>query len=225
MSTQAPRSTWVIRVGMAHRRLFICVALGLLAILLLRATDLGVAARVLIGWDVGVMIYLVVVAIIMARSSTVAAIKRNASLQDEGAFAILVLTVAAALASLGAIFLELAGLRPDDPRYGFYITLAIVTVVLSWAFTHTIFALHYAHEFYGEGTRGKGLKFPDDHAPDYWDFVYFSFVIGMTFQVSDVAITQKSVRRIVVAHGALSFFFSTAIVAMMVNIAAGLFQK
>ena len=119
MSTQAPRSTWVIRVGMAHRRLFICVALGLLAILLLRATDLGVAARVLIGWDVGVMIYLVVVAIIMARSSTVAAIKRNASLQDEGAFAILVLTVAAALASLGAIFLELAGLRPDDPRYGF----------------------------------------------------------------------------------------------------------
>ena len=98
-------------------------------------------------------------------------------------------------------------------------------MVLSWAFTHTIFALHYAHEFYREGARSKGLKFPDDHAPDYWDFVYFSFVVGMTFQVSDVAITQKSVRRMVVAHGALSFFFSTAIVAMMVNIAAELFQK
>ena len=139
--------------------------------------------------------------------------------------AILILAVIAAVASLGAIFAELAVLKPDDPRYGLYIALAIVTVVLSWAFTHTIFALHYAHEFYGEDADAKNLKFPDDDEPDYWDFIYFSFVVGMTFQVSDVAISQKSTRRMVVAHGALSFFFSTAIVAMMVNIAAGLFQK
>jgi uncharacterized membrane protein len=179
----------------------------------------------LIGWDVGVLIYLVWAAIIMARCSTVASIRRNASIQDEGAFGILLLAVAAALASLGAIFAELAVLDAKSPNYGVYIALAIITVVLSWTFTHTIFALHYAHEFYGEGARAKGLKFPDDEKPDYWDFVYFSFVVGMTFQVSDVAITQKSMRRMVVAHGALSFFFSTAIVAMMVNIAAGLFQK
>ena len=69
----------------------------------------------------------------------------------------------------------------------------IATVVLSWTFTHTIFALHYAHEFYGEHARQRGLKFPDDGQPDYWDFVYFSFVIGMTFQVSDVAVTHKSI--------------------------------
>ena len=96
---------------------------------------------------------------------------------------------------------------------------------MSWTFTHTIFALHYAHDFYGEAARADGLKFPGNTQPDYWDFVYFSFVIGMTFQVSDVAVTNKSIRRMVVAHGALSFFFSTAIVALTVNIAAGLIQK
>jgi uncharacterized membrane protein len=70
-----------------------------------------------------------------------------------------------------------------------------------------------------------GLQFPEDDKPDYWDFVYFAFVIGMTFQVSDVAVTQKSIRRLVVAHGVLSFFFTTAFIAMTVNIAAGVIQK
>jgi uncharacterized membrane protein len=179
----------------------------------------------LLGWDAGVVVYLAWAAAVMARCSTVASIKRNAAIQDEGAFGILVLAVIAAVASLGAIFAELAVLKGDDPHYALYIALAIVTVVLSWTFTHTIFALHYAHEFYGGDEGGGCLKFPDDDQPDYWDFIYFSFVVGMTFQVSDVAITHKPTRRMVVAHGALSFFFSTAIVAMMVNIAAGLFQK
>jgi uncharacterized membrane protein len=225
MSTPAKRPTWILRVGMAHRRLFISAVLGVATLLVLGITKLSAVERMLIGWDAGVLIYLVWAAIIMARCSTVASIRRNASIQDEGAFGILILAVAAALASLGAIFAELAVLDTKSSSYSVYVALAIITVVLSWTFTHTIFALHYAHEFYGEGARAKGLKFPDDEKPDYWDFVYFSFVVGMTFQVSDVAITQKSMRRMVVAHGALSFFFSTAIVAMMVNIAAGLFQK
>ena len=225
MSTPAPRPAWIVRVGKAHRRLFISAAIGLATILTLRFTGQGAVASMLLGWDAGVVIYLVWAAAVMAHCSTVAAIKRNAAIQDEGAFGILVLAVAAALASLGAIFSELAVLKQDDPYYTVYIALAIVTVILSLTFTHTIFALHYAHEYYGGGAGGGCLKFPDDDQPDYWDFIYFSFVVGMTFQVSDVAITQKPTRRMVVAHGALSFFFSTAIVAMMVNIAAGLFQK
>jgi len=225
MTTKAQRPAFILRVGMAHRRLFASAAIGLATMFILHATGMGAVARVLIGWDVGVVIYLVAAAFIMAHCSTVAAIKKNASIQDEGAFAILILAVAAAVASLGAIFAELAVIERQDPHYGLYIALVIITVVLAWTFTHTIFALHYAHEFYGEGARSNGLKFPNDNQPDYWDFVYFSFVVGMTFQVSDVAVTQKSVRRLVVAHGALSFFFSTAIVAMTVNIAAGLFQK
>jgi uncharacterized membrane protein len=225
MSTKAKRPTWIVRVGMAHKRLLISAAIGIAAILVLRTTGLHLVTSMLLGWDIAVAIYLVAAAVVMARCSTVAAIKRNAAIQDEGAFAILLLTVAAAIASLGAIFAELAALDRTSPNYGLDIALVVTTVILSWTFTHTIFALHYAHDFYGEAERSDGLKFPGNTQPDYWDFVYFSFVIGMTFQVSDVAVTNRSIRRMVVAHGALSFLFSTAIVALTVNIAAGLLQK
>ena len=89
-----------------------------------------------------------------------------------------------------------------------FLVIATITIVLSWAFIHTMFALHYAHEFYDE-TSGGGLAFPGgDAEPDYLDFVYFSFVIGMTSQVSDVAVTSKRIRRTVTAHGAVSFGFN-----------------
>jgi uncharacterized membrane protein len=162
---------------------------------------------------------------VMSRCSSVTQMKAQAAAQDEGAFAILILSAAAGMASLFAIFAELATIERADPHYGIYAALAIATVVLSWTFIHTIFALHYAHEFYGTGEHKNGLRFPGDGQPDYWDFIYFSFVVGMTFQVSDVAVTHKSVRRTVVAHGALSFFFATAVVAMAVNIAASIIQK
>jgi uncharacterized membrane protein len=223
MSTKAKRPIWLVRVGRAHVRLWISVALRLAAMLVLPASPTTIT-RMLIGWDIGVMLYLVLVAAMMTGSS-VTAIRRNAASQDEGALALLVLSVAAAVASLGAIFAELATIDSTNPSYGLYIALTIATVVLSWTFTHTIFALHYAHEFYGEHARQRCFRFPDDGQPDYWDFVYFAFVIGMTFQVSDVAVTQKSARRLVVAHGVLSFFFTTAIVALTVNIAANVIQR
>jgi len=184
-----------------------------------------VVTRMLIGWDLGVLIYLVSVATVMSRCVTVAAMEANAAAQDEGALTLLILTVAAAMASLGAIFAELAGIERANPHYALYVALAIGTVVLSWTFTHTIFALHYTHQFYGGRLRHDGLRFPGEGRPDYWDFIYFAFVIGMTFQVSDVAVTHKSIRRMVVAHGALSFFFTTAVVALAVNIAANVIQR
>src|SRR3954462_5138775 len=107
MSTPVQRPTWIVRVGMAHRRLFASVAIGLATIVVLHVANMGAVARLLIGWDVGVAIYLVAAAAIMASCSTVAAIKKNAAIQDEGAFGILVLAVIAALASLGAIFAQL----------------------------------------------------------------------------------------------------------------------
>jgi len=222
MSTDAKRSTWIIRVGRAHKRLAACVLLGLVVMLVVPATPI---TRMLIGWDVGALTYLAAATVVMARCNSTAQMRRNAAAQDEGAFAILILTVVAATASLGAIFAELSVIERNNPQYGQYAALAIATVALSWAFIHTIFALHYAHEFYGAGERKNGLRFPEDNQPDYWDFIYFSFVIGMTFQVSDVAVTHKSVRRTVVAHGALSFLFVTAILAMTVNIAANIIQK
>jgi uncharacterized membrane protein len=130
-----------------------------------------------------------------------------------------VLTAAAALTSLGAIVAELgapaAGATPN-PRQ---LVLAIGTIFLSWSFTHVMFALHYAHEFYSRADGKGGLTFPDDEEPDYWDFVYFSFVIGMTAQVSDVAIASKTIRRTATALGIVSFVFNTARLALTVNIA------
>jgi uncharacterized membrane protein len=221
MSARPQRRPYIVRVAWAHKRLIGSVLLGIAAAF---ASPGSWITRALIGWDIGVLIYLAAAAVMMGRCAGVASMKRNAAEQDEGALAILVLTAGAALASLGAIFAELATIQTGDPGYPLYIALAIATVVLSWAFTHTIFALHYAHDFYGTGVRKDGLRFPGDDRPDYWDFVYFAFVIGMTFQVSDVAVTNKWIRRLVVAHGALSFFFTTAIMAMTINIAAGVIR-
>jgi uncharacterized membrane protein len=221
MTGEAKRQAYLIRVGRAHLRLVLSALIGVAAAL---AIPLSPITRILLGWDLGVALYLVAAALTMAQCASVDQMKRNAAAQDEGAYAMLGLSGAAAMASVGAIFAELAVIERSDPHYTFYSALAVGTIVLSWVFIHTIFALHYAHDYYG-GHRKGGLKFPEDDKPDYWDFVYFAFVIGMTFQVSDVAVTQKSIRRMVVAHGVLSFFFTTAFIAMTVNIAASVIQK
>jgi uncharacterized membrane protein len=178
------------------------------------------ATRILVGWDLGVALYLALVYHLIAVSH-VGHIRLRARVEDEGAIAILVLTASAALASFGAIIAELGsastagGVKPAS-----HLLLATLTIVVSWIFTHTIFALHYAHEYYQEDGSGSGLAFPGETEPDYWDFVYFSFVIGMTSQVSDVAITTKTIRRTATAHGVVSFAFNAALLALTVNIAA-----
>ena len=177
------------------------------------------ATRWLVGWDIGVLVYLSA-ALYTMFASDVARIRRRAAEEDEGQLGMLVLTVAAAVASLGAIVAELG--MGDGGRQPADIVLASLTIVLSWAFIHVIFALHYAHEFYDEEA-GGGMAFPgDDKEPDYLDFVYFSFVIGMTSQVSDVGVTSKPIRRMVTAHGIISFLFNVALLALTVNIAASL---
>ena len=218
VKSKAKAPLWVVRISRAHARLWISLAVGVITFAMLPG-DWLLTTRVLAGWDVAVGLYLAAAAFLMAKSP-VAEIRRHAAAQDEGAFALLLLTVAAALVSLGAIFIQLAAIDRSAPGYGGHVALVILTVVLSWAFTHTIFALHYAYEFYGEAERAKGLRFPEDDRPDYWDFIYFSFVIGMTFQVSDVQVTHKWLRRTVTAHGVISFIFTTAIIALTVNMAA-----
>ncbi len=215
-----PRSTlrlpYIVRVLRARPRLLISVALGIGTLALLPASW-RISTRLLIGWDVCVILYLILVYTLMARAS-VTDIRRHAAREDEGQFLILVLTVVAAVASIGAILAELSS--EGGPRTALQLALAATTIVLSWIFIHTIFALHYAHEFYGEGGKMSGLNFPGDDEPDYMDFVYFAFVIGMTSQVSDVAVASKPIRRTVNAHGIVSFFFNAALLALTVNIAA-----
>jgi uncharacterized membrane protein len=145
-------------------------------------------------------------------------IRRKAILQDDGRFLILLVTAFGAFASVAAIVSDLGAAK----RGAEALALATLTVTLSWALVHTTFALHYAHDYY-RGPKPSGLQFPsgDSKQPaDYWDFVYFSFVIGMTAQVSDVGITDQIIRRTATVHGIISFVFNTALVALMVNIAA-----
>jgi uncharacterized membrane protein len=206
-----------LRIVQIRPRLFISLGIGALVTAVLTVfTDWRLATRLLVGWDIYVGLYLALVAHLMA-GADIERMRARAAVEDEGQFAILVLTVVAALASLGAIFAELGigtGRRPA------HVVLAALTILLSWAFIHTIFALHYAHEFYDEDI-GGGLAFPGGETePDYWDFVYFSFVIGMTSQVSDVGVTHKEIRRTVAAHGVVSFVFNAALLALTVNIAA-----
>jgi uncharacterized membrane protein len=202
----------IVRIVRARPRLFLCALLAIAVAALLPA-DWRVATRVLAAWDAGVAIYLAAVFVLMR--SDVGRIRRRAALQDEGRFVILMLVAGAALASLGAIVWQLgAGRMPS------HLALATATILLSWMFVHVIFALHYAHEFYAAGGHGAGLTFPGGEEPDYWDFLYFSLVIGMTSQVSDVAVTGRTIRRTVMAHGVVSFLFNAALIALTVNIAA-----
>jgi uncharacterized membrane protein len=216
MAKRALPELWIVRVARGHKRLWLAIVLGCLVFVMLPGSWRAVT-RALLSWDTGLAFYMLLTLAMMA-SAPVTEIRKHAALQDEGALALMILTIASAIVSLGAIFFELAG--GDDKPGVWPHMLAIATVVLSWAFIHTIFALHYAYDFYGDGKRANGLKFPGDDKPDYWDFMYFSFVVGMTFQVSDVAVTNKWIRRSVVAHGIVSFLFSTTVVALTVNMAA-----
>jgi uncharacterized membrane protein len=205
-----------VRVIHARMRLFVAAAVGL-GLAFIFPTDWSLSARLLLGWDAGIGCYLLG-SIWPMTHFDVDRIRRRAAIEDEGSTLILVLTVAATLASFAAIIALLGGEEKSDAAL---LSLSAATILLSWFFIHTIFAFHYAHQYYGERHAKKsGLSFPEEDSPDYLDFVYFSFVIGMTFQVSDVATASRPIRRTVLAHSIVAFFFNVALMALMVNIAA-----
>jgi uncharacterized membrane protein len=163
----------------------------------------------------------------LMQQATSEKMRRHAQQEDAGRLVILSVITAAASISLFAIAFLLRHKTAAPNFIIFHVILSIVTIVGSWLLMHTIFTLHYAHLYYGDHQTNsecpaQGLDFPEDIEPDYWDFLYFSFVIGMTSQVSDVAVTSRTMRRLSLLHGVLSFFFNTSIVAMTINIIAGL---
>jgi uncharacterized membrane protein len=205
----------------ARPRLFLSAALAL-AVFLVLPSALAAPTRGIIGWDVGVAAFLGA-ALKMMRRAGAARMRRRAAQQDEGRLTILTLTLAAVLFSVFAIGFELNSAK-GLPRAAaeWRIALAAATVVLSWSFTHVIFALHYAHAYYREGSV-PALQFPGGQPPGYGDFLYYAFVVGMTCQVSDVQVVGRAMRRLTLVHGVLAFFFNTGILALAINLAAGLF--
>ncbi len=211
------------RLVRMHIRLLLSSALGVAVGIASLAADLRTPTHLLAGWDAAVLVYLALT-FWMMRLAKVDEIRRRASMHDEGALIIPLLTAATAIASLVAIVAEVGNASAEYAWNN--LALGMVTIMLSWLFMHTIFALHYAHEYYGErrDARIGGLDFPGKQEPDYWDFLYFSFVIAMTCQVSDVAITSKVIRRVVNIHGVLSFFFTLSILALTVNMVSNLIK-
>ncbi len=208
----------ILRIITGHRRLFLCVGLAL-AVFAALTGHAQLPTRILIAWDASVLLYLGFAFSTFANFD-VKEVRLRAAQEDEGAVLLLFGTMGAAVASLGAILALLGSAKGRSDGHSIYPVFAVGTIMLSWAFIHTVFALHYAHEFYGTGHDRKlgGLRFPAEAQPDYWDFVYFSFVVGMTFQVSDVQVTGRRFRHLVVLHGIISFVFSVAILALAVNI-------
>jgi uncharacterized membrane protein len=224
----APQSKWPmpLRVLLARPRLLVSILVGLavLALLPIYSEQFRGVTRILVGWDVGVALYLVL-AFWMIANSDVAQIHRQSMAQDEGSFAILVLTIVSAAASVGAVFawLELATHAETFTPAG--LGFLLLTIMLSWALIHTMFALHYAHEYYAEhGKSGGGLIFPRDPEPDYWDFVYLAFSIGTATQVSDVEISSKRIRRTVTVHGIVAFFFKLTVIALTLGLVGDAMQ-
>jgi uncharacterized membrane protein len=215
------RTVW--RQIRARPRLAICTAFGLLLFCVLPRSVSG-PSRFLASWDAGTVLYLLLAWAVMLRTN-LEGMRRNARLQDDGAAVVLGLSVAAALASLAAIFLELVGVKELAAREKLvHVALASATIVCSWFFVHTAFALHYAHDFYTRESRTSGtcLQFPGGGNPDYVDFLYFAFVIGTTSQTADVSIASRAVRRLALLHGVIAFFFNTTLLALAINMAAGL---
>jgi len=166
---------------------------------------------------------LVAVVTLMIRSDT-ARMRKRASDEDSGAIAILLAGSAAAVASLAAIAVELTGVKQADfDHRALHLSLTGITLVFSWLFVHLSFTLHYAHQFYGGGPDQHGLGFPGPkRAVDYWDFAYFALTVGATSQTSDIEVLTPGMRRVVLVHAVLAFFFNTTVLALGVNVGASL---
>ncbi|MDR3411885.1 MAG: DUF1345 domain-containing protein [Formivibrio sp.] len=207
----------------ARPRLIASCAIGVLAFGIL-PLQFAPSTRVLVAWDIGAGLYLAL-AWIMIRRQTVEHMRWRARVEDDGAKVVLILTVAAAIASLAAIVLELSGQKTNSHDWqSLHLALAAVTLAISWLLVHTTFSLHYAHTYYiALGQKGGApLDFPKQDTPVCMDFLYFAMVIGMTSQTADVAITSTQMRRLVMAHGIIAFVFNTTLLALTINIAASL---
>ncbi|WP_424681770.1 DUF1345 domain-containing protein [Frateuria sp. YIM B11624] len=193
---------------------------GLLVVTAVAAWALGMhpAPSFLLGFDLGALVF-VGIQLREFSQATPVSMREKARRQDAGRWGILWSGVAFSTVVLVALGTELQAGKTGGLLA---IVVAAASIMLSWAFLNTLFALHYAHGYYGNyGKPHEGLDFPGDEEPDYWDFAYFAVVVGMTFQVSDVQVTSRYLRRMVLIHGVIAFFFNVFIIAVSVNVVAG----
>jgi len=203
---------------------------GLLAGLTTAALSIPLAwqYRGLLGWCVGIAVYLLLAWGLCARFDSKRT-RARAQAQDEPSVVLFLMMLLATLACVAAIVIMMQQLRSlSGIERTLHIVLSMAALGASWLFIQTMFAFRYAHRYYQEeklkGQNGPGLQFPGDLEPDYFDFLYYAHVVGMTSQVSDVQVTSREMRRLTMLHGVLSFGFNMLILALSINLVAGAMQ-
>lgn len=210
----------------AQHRIFISLAVAAI-VFFLTYTTLSLPSAILITW-MSFALSAILLMWITILSSHPRDVQKIAKLQDSSRSMIFTIVTVASMASLLAVYFLLKSAKDHGQHANDHVLLSITAVFVSWWLVHTVFTMRYAHMYYdtarddGTPKKGGGLQFPDETQPDYLDFVYFSFVLGMTFQVSDVEISSRHIRRVAWIHGLISFIFNTAIVALSINIISGL---
>ena len=207
-------------------RLAISFILSAITYFIFRETGFGERVLVILIWDVFALSYLIMAWIVLFTRSTIQ-MRELAKKEDNSRLVISILIIAAVFGSMIMVLLLILS-KDNATSHFFPLVVAVLGVLLSWIMLHTIFTFHYAMMYYDDdendpNQHAEGLDFPGgEKKPDYMDFAYFSFVIGMTFQVSDIEITCRNIRRKVLVHGLLSFAINTIVVALAINVIAGL---
>ncbi len=225
-----PKESTSVRIPLFERinsaqKLIICMAIGAVAYFIVDLKDIGSLSHIMIGWDTFsiCMIAMSWVTFFITRSKQ---IREQSKVQDSSRTIIFVIIIISTLASFLAVLLLIITKKEGNSEVSLRIAIAILGMLFSWILIHTVFTLRYAHIFYGDhktqpNTHAGGLVFPGNSNPEYLDFAYFSFVLGMTFQVSDVQITSKRLRSLALLHGLISFGFNTIMIALTINLIAG----
>lgn len=209
-----------------HWRLGLGALIGLVVFVIAPHLGAPASSRALIAWDGGALVYLILTWRLFL-TATGEEVRCRAGNEDETPWGLLTLVIGAIISSLGGIVLALIAAKHDSPAQQNLVSgLAVLTLVVSWVMLQTVFTLHYAHRHFGDvdndGVINGGFNFPGEPAETYLDFVYLSFCIGATFQVSDTSVERATLRNLITTHGAVAYLYNTAILALGINILSGL---
>ena len=206
-------------------RVLISLFLSLVTFLLIGKYHLNTMMTAMILWDVFALVNIIVSWIIFFKSS-VAHITKHAQQDDGSRMFVFNIVVFSSFASMFMVLMLMTSTQTHEISNAVYLVIIIAGILLSWTMVHTSFCFHYARLYYKPDEEvdkpANGLNFPKELHPDYLDFAYFSFVIGMTFQVSDVQINSRTIRRLALVHALISFVLNTFVVALTINLIAGL---
>lgn len=208
----------------SFQRLFIGIALAVIVYFLVQVKEIDGLSHVMLGWNT-FSLSMIIMSWVSFFITDSKQIREQAKVQDPSRTIIFIIIIISTLASFFAVLLLILSKGENDDTSSLRIAVAVAGMLFSWFLIHTIFTLRYAHIYYGDhetkpNTHAGGLEFPGDSKPEYLDFAYYSFVLGMTFQVSDVQITSKRLRSLAMLHGLLSFVFNTIMIALTINLIA-----